>query len=64
MKINKICFSLFLSLGYITSLHAEDRIQAGNNIYFDPDFLELPNKDVVDLSQFENNEQLAGQYYV
>ncbi|SUC34137.1 Outer membrane usher protein fimD precursor [Providencia rustigianii] len=64
MKINKICVSLFLSLGYITSLHAEDRIQAGNNIYFDPDFLELPNKDVVDLSQFENNEQLAGQYYV
>ncbi|WP_265716062.1 fimbria/pilus outer membrane usher protein [Providencia rustigianii] len=64
MKINKICFSLFLSLGYITSLHAEDRIQAGNNVYFDPDFLELPNKDAVDLTQFENNEQLAGSYYV
>ncbi|MFV8074990.1 FimD/PapC N-terminal domain-containing protein, partial [Enterobacter cloacae complex sp.6730661] len=35
-----------------------------NNVYFDPDFLELPNKDAVDLSQFENNEQLAGSYYV
>nr|WP_265717168.1 fimbria/pilus outer membrane usher protein [Providencia rustigianii] len=35
-----------------------------NNVYFDPDFLELPNKDAVDLTQFENNEQLAGSYYV
>ncbi len=60
MKINKICFSLFLYLGYTTSLYAEN----DNNIYFDPDFLELPNKEAVDLSQFENNEQLAGQYYV
>ncbi len=59
MKINKICFSLFLYLGYTTSLYAEN-----DKIYFDPDFLELPNKEAVDLSQFENNEQLAGQYYV
>ncbi len=60
MKINKICFSLFLYLGYTTFLYAEN----DNNIYFDPDFLELSNKEAVDLSQFENNEQLAGQYYV
>ncbi|MEQ5185239.1 fimbria/pilus outer membrane usher protein [Providencia rettgeri] len=62
MKINKICFGLFLYLGYTVSLHAEDNTD--NNVYFDPDFLELPNKDAVDLTQFENNEQLAGSYYV
>lgn len=62
MKINKICFGLFLYLGYTASLYAENNTD--NNVYFDPDFLELPNKDAVDLSQFENNEQLAGSYYV
>ncbi|EKT57151.1 fimbria/pilus outer membrane usher protein [Providencia burhodogranariea] len=58
MKINKICIGLFLSLGYINALHAE------KETYFDPDFLELPNKESIDLSQFENNEQSAGRYYV
>ncbi|BBG60856.1 fimbria/pilus outer membrane usher protein [Providencia rustigianii] len=62
MKINKICFGLFLYLGYTVSLYAEKNTD--NNVYFDPDFLELPNKDAVDLTQFENNEQLAGIYYV
>ncbi|SPY76179.1 fimbria/pilus outer membrane usher protein [Providencia rustigianii] len=62
MKINKICFGLFLYLGYTVSLYAEKNTD--NNVYFDPDFLELPNKDAVDLTQFENNEQLAGSYYV
>lgn len=62
MKINKICFGLFLYLGYTVSLYAEDNTDS--NVYFDPDFLELPNKDAVDLKQFENNEQLAGSYYV
>ncbi|MEY0161132.1 fimbria/pilus outer membrane usher protein [Providencia rettgeri] len=67
MRINKICFSLLIYLGYTVPLYAENAI--GNNttegnIYFDPDFLELPNKNAVDLSQFENNQQLAGNYYV
>lgn len=67
MKINKICLSLFIYLGYTVPLYAEN--PANNNTaegktYFDPDFLELPNKDAVDLSQFENNQQLAGSYYV
>lgn len=62
MKINKISLGLLLYLGYTTSLYAEEKIE--KNVYFDPDFLELPNKDSVDLSQFENNEQLAGNYYV
>ncbi|WP_265505001.1 fimbria/pilus outer membrane usher protein, partial [Providencia rustigianii] len=53
---------LFLYLGYTVSLYAEKNTD--NNVYFDPDFLELPNKDAVDLTQFENNEQLAGSYYV
>ena len=72
MKINKICLSLFSYLGYIVPLYAENPTEGNNisknkaesNAYFDPDFLELPNKDTVDLSQFENNEQLAGSYYV
>lgn len=58
MKINKICLSLFLSLGYIATSSAE------TDTYFDPEFLELPNKESVDLEQFERNEQLPGQYYV
>nr|WP_314265923.1 fimbria/pilus outer membrane usher protein [uncultured Moellerella sp.] len=60
MKINKICIGLFLYLGYTASLCAE------NNVYFDPDFLEMKgqNDNSVDLTQFENNEQLAGSYYV
>lgn len=58
MRINKICIGLFLYLGYITVVHAE------KEVYFDPDFLELPNKGSVDLSQFENNQQIAGHYYV
>ena len=58
MKINKICLSLLLSLGYITISFSEPET------YFDPEFLELPNKDTIDLSQFERNEQLPGQYYV
>ncbi|MEX6281585.1 fimbria/pilus outer membrane usher protein [Providencia hangzhouensis] len=62
MKINKISLGLLLYLGYTASLYAEEKTE--NNVYFDPDFLELPNKDSVDLSQFENNEQLAGDYYV
>jgi outer membrane usher protein len=67
MKINKICLSLFIYLGYTVPLYAEN--STGNNsveegAYFDPDFLELPNKDAVDLSQFENNQQFAGSYYV
>lgn len=67
MKINKICLSLFIYLGYTVPLYAEnstDNNSTGGGAYFDPDFLELPNKDAVDLSQFENNEQLAGSYYV
>ncbi|WP_339387907.1 fimbria/pilus outer membrane usher protein [Moellerella wisconsensis] len=51
-------YHLFLSLGYTYSSYAQKAI------YFDPDFLELPNKESMDLSQFENNEQLAGSYYV
>lgn len=67
MKINKICLSLFIYLGYTVPLYAEN--STDNNVveggmYFDPDFLELPNKEAVDLSQFENNQQLAGSYYV
>ncbi|MEX5926860.1 fimbria/pilus outer membrane usher protein [Providencia hangzhouensis] len=62
MKVNKISLDLLLYLGYTASLYAEEKTE--NNVYFDPDFLELPNKDSVDLSQFENNEQLAGDYYV
>ncbi|MEX9787756.1 fimbria/pilus outer membrane usher protein [Providencia rettgeri] len=62
MKVNKISLGLLLYLGYTASLYAEEKTE--NNVYFDPDFLELPNKDSVDLSQFENNEQLAGDYYV
>ncbi|MTB65509.1 fimbria/pilus outer membrane usher protein [Providencia sp. wls1943] len=58
MKINKICLSLFIALGYIATSSAEPET------YFDPEFLELPNKESVDLSQFERNEQLPGQYYV
>ena len=33
-------------------------------IHFEPDFIELNNKGTVDLSQFEDNEQLAGTYRV
>lgn len=62
MKLNKICISLFLYLGYIASLYAEEI--NSKNTYFDPDFLELPNKGSIDLSQFDNDEQLAGIYYV
>lgn len=62
MKVNKICISLFLYLGYVSSLYAEGKLP--DNIYFDPDFLELPNKDSIDLSLFDNNEQLSGVYYV
>lgn len=58
MKINKICLSLFIALGYIATSSAEPET------YFDPEFLELPNKESVDLGQFERNEQLPGQYYV
>ncbi|MEQ4987937.1 fimbria/pilus outer membrane usher protein [Proteus sp. fly-1089] len=62
MKLNKVCISLFLYLGYIASLYAEEI--NSKNTYFDPDFLELPNKGSIDLSQFDNDEQLAGIYYV
>ncbi|MCO7051811.1 FimD/PapC N-terminal domain-containing protein, partial [Proteus terrae] len=62
MKISKICISLILYLGYTASLYAEG--SNIDNLYFDPDFLELPNKGSIDLSQFENNEQLPGKYYV
>ncbi|MBJ2117358.1 fimbria/pilus outer membrane usher protein [Proteus penneri] len=62
MKMNKICISLILYLGYTASLYAERSNL--DNLYFDPDFLELPNKSSIDLSQFENNEQLPGKYYV
>lgn len=62
MKMNKICISLILYLGYTASLYAEGSNL--DNLYFDPDFLELPNKSSIDLSQFENNEQLPGKYYV
>ncbi|WP_109400200.1 fimbria/pilus outer membrane usher protein [Proteus sp. TJ1640] len=62
MKMNKICISLILYLGYTASLYAEGSNL--DNLYFDPDFLELPNKSSIDLSQFENNEQLPGNYYV
>lgn len=62
MKMNKICISLLLYLGYTASLYAEGSNL--DNLYFDPDFLELPNKSSIDLSQFENNEQLPGKYYV
>ncbi|WP_235376244.1 fimbria/pilus outer membrane usher protein, partial [Proteus faecis] len=48
--------------GYTASLYAEGSNL--DNLYFDPDFLELPNKSSIDLSQFENNEQLPGKYYV
>ncbi|MGJ3354851.1 fimbria/pilus outer membrane usher protein [Providencia sp. Je.9.19] len=67
MKTNKICLSLLLYLGYTASTYAENlpiNNKMESNTYFDPDFLELPNKDSVDLSQFENNEQLPGNYYV
>ncbi|MDL5166312.1 fimbria/pilus outer membrane usher protein [Proteus faecis] len=62
MKMNKICISLILYLGYTALLYAEGSNL--DNLYFDPDFLELPNKSSIDLSQFENNEQLPGKYYV
>lgn len=62
MKMNKICISLFLYLGYTALLYADNSNL--DNVYFDPDFLELPNKSTIDLSQFENNEQLPGTYYV
>lgn len=62
MKMNKICISLILYLGYTASLYAEGSNL--DNLYFEPDFLELPNKSSIDLSQFENNEQLPGKYYV
>ncbi|EST58002.1 fimbrial outer membrane usher protein [Proteus hauseri ZMd44] len=62
MKMNKICISLFLYLGYTASLYA--KVPNVDNVYFDPDFLELPNKSTIDLSQFESNEQLPGTYYV
>ncbi|MFW0929380.1 fimbria/pilus outer membrane usher protein [Providencia sp. VP23HZSY-1] len=62
MKLNKIFLGLLLYLGYTTALYAEEK--PDDTVYFDPDFLELPNKDSVDLSQFENDEQLAGDYYV
>ncbi|UBX50598.1 fimbrial biogenesis outer membrane usher protein [Providencia alcalifaciens] len=58
MKINNICLSLFIALGYIATSSAEPET------YFDPEFLELPNKESVNLEQFERNEQLPGQYYV
>lgn len=58
MKFNVKYIIFFLSLGYTYSSYAQKAI------YFDPDFLELPNKESMDLSQFENNEQLAGSYYV
>ncbi|HAU4280976.1 TPA: fimbrial assembly protein, partial [Proteus mirabilis] len=48
--------------GYAALLYAENNNL--DDIYFDPDFLELPNKDIIDLSSFENNQQLAGDYYV
>ncbi|NBM27702.1 fimbria/pilus outer membrane usher protein [Proteus sp. G4417] len=62
MKISKVCISLILYLGYAALLYAENNNL--DDIYFDPDFLELPNKDIIDLSSFENNQQLAGDYYV
>lgn len=62
MKMNKICISLFLYLGYTALLYADNSNL--DNVYFDTDFLELPNKSTIDLSQFENNEQLPGTYYV
>lgn len=62
MKMKKVIISLFLYFGYTASLYAEEVTL--DNFYFDPDFLELPNKNSIDLSQFENNEQLSGIYYV
>ncbi|ATM99657.1 fimbrial assembly protein [Proteus vulgaris] len=62
MKISKICISLILYLGYTALSYAEN--DKSNNIYFDPDFLESSDKESIDLSPFENNQQLAGNYYV
>lgn len=62
MKINKICIAIILCFGYAELLQAEENKL--NNIHFDPDFLELSDKDTIDLSSFENNQQLAGNYYV
>lgn len=62
MKISKICISLILYLGYTALSYAEN--DKSDNIYFDPDFLESSDKESIDLSPFENNQQLAGNYYV
>ncbi|WP_193016393.1 fimbria/pilus outer membrane usher protein [Proteus sp. FME41] len=62
MKISKVCISLILYLGYTALSYAEKNDL--NNLYFDPDFLELSGEDIIDLSSFENNEQLEGHYYV
>ncbi|MBI6528649.1 fimbrial biogenesis outer membrane usher protein [Proteus vulgaris] len=62
MKISKICISLILYLGYTALSYAEN--DKPDNIYFDPDFLESSDKESIDLSPFENNQQLPGNYYV
>lgn len=56
MKMKRISIGLFLFLSYSMTSQAD--------IYFNPDFLELRNKNVIDLSQFQNDEQLAGYYYI
>nr|WP_314267067.1 fimbria/pilus outer membrane usher protein [uncultured Moellerella sp.] len=60
MKINKVFFYLLVYLGYISISHAETQV------YFDPDFLEIDKKSnqSIDLSQFEQDENIPGNYYV
>lgn len=50
--------------------YAEDKFNKENiephddDSYFEPDFLEGPNKNKIDLSKFDNNQQLEGDYFV
>lgn len=66
----KIHILILLYLCSMSFSYAEDKFNKENiephddDSYFEPDFLEGPNKNKIDLSKFDNNQQLEGDYFV
>lgn len=68
MKIYILIFLCFLNITFshaTTKAQKDDRNIIDNDVdYFEPDFLEGRNKENIDLSLFESQNQLVGIYFV
>ncbi|VEH53296.1 fimbria/pilus outer membrane usher protein [Providencia rustigianii] len=58
-------YSCSMTISYAENNFNNDKSQSyEDDSYFESDFLEGINKDNIDLSQFDNNQQLEGNYFV